>query len=88
MRIGIVTEQASENRVAATPVTVAKIRKLGYDVVVQAGAGAASSFPDDAYVEAGASVVDATVAWASDVVLKVEAPTPDEIGSTTSTDAP
>jgi len=62
MRIGIVAERAGETRVSATPETVAKIRGLGYDVVVEQGAGAASSFPDSAYVSAGAVVVDGDTA--------------------------
>ncbi len=78
-RIGIVAEQAGESRVAASPATVRKIVALGYDVVVEAGAGAASSFPDAAYAEAGASVVDAAAAWGADVVLKIVAPLEAEI---------
>ena len=78
-RIGIVAEAPGENRVAATPTTVPKLIALGYDVVVEAGAGAASSFPDAAYAASGATVVDGTTAWASPVVLKVNAPTPAEI---------
>lgn len=78
-RIGIVAEAPGENRVAATPTTVPKLLALGYEVVVEAGAGAASSFPDGAYSTAGASVVDSTTAWASPIILKVNAPTPDEI---------
>jgi len=78
-RIGIVAEAPGENRVAATPTTVPKLVALGYDVVVEAGAGAASSFPDAAYAASGASVVDAAEAWTSPVVLKVNAPTPGEI---------
>jgi NAD(P) transhydrogenase subunit alpha len=78
-RIGIVAEAPGETRVAATPTTVPKLVALGYDVVVEAGAGAASSFPDTAYAQAGATVVDGATAWAAPVVLKVNAPTPAEI---------
>ena len=78
-RIGIVAERPGENRVAATPTTVGKLRGLGYDVVVERGAGAASSLPDSAFDEAGAAVVDRTTAWAAPIVLKVDPPTPDEV---------
>lgn len=78
-RIGIVAERAGETRVAATPDTVTKIRELGYQVVVERGAGRASSFPDDRYAERGATLVDRAGAWGSDAVLKVVAPTDDEI---------
>lgn len=78
-RIGIVAEQPGETRVAATPTTVAKLVTLGYDVVVEAGAGAASAFPDAAYAESGAVVVDRSTAWAAPLVLKVDPPTPEEV---------
>jgi H+-translocating NAD(P) transhydrogenase subunit alpha len=68
-----------ETRVAATPATVTKLCAPGYDVVVEAGARAASSFPDEAYVEAGASVETAADAWQSDVVLRINAPTLEEL---------
>ncbi|KDA06819.1 NAD(P) transhydrogenase subunit alpha [Microbacterium sp. CH12i] len=79
MRIGIVKEQVGETRVAATPQTVGALRTLGYDVVVQSGAGVASAYPDDAYAAAGATIVDADEAWASSILLKVDAPTDAEI---------
>ncbi|QKJ20814.1 Re/Si-specific NAD(P)(+) transhydrogenase subunit alpha [Microbacterium hominis] len=78
-RIGIVAERPGENRVSATPQTVAKILALGYEVVVETGAGAASTFPDHAYADAGAGVVSKEEAWAAAVVLKVAPPTDDEI---------
>jgi H+-translocating NAD(P) transhydrogenase subunit alpha len=81
LRIGVPREtRARETRVAATPATVAKLRALGYDVVIEAGAGVAATFPDDAYAAAGAVVGTADDAWQADVVLRVNAPAPDEIG--------
>jgi H+-translocating NAD(P) transhydrogenase subunit alpha len=71
MIIGVLKEaQPGETRVAATPATVVQLLKLGYDVVVDPGAGVASSFSDEAYVAAGATVGDALQA---DVVLGVNA---------------
>ncbi|GAA1586974.1 Re/Si-specific NAD(P)(+) transhydrogenase subunit alpha [Kribbella sancticallisti] len=71
MLIGIVREaRGGETRVAATPATVVELVKLGYDVVVEPGAGALSSFPDDAYVGAGARLGDPLPA---DVVFGVNA---------------
>ena len=79
--IGVPREtRARETRVAATPATVTKLVGLGYDVVVETGAGAASSFPDEAYAEAGRGVGTADEAWRADVVLRVNAPAPEEIG--------
>jgi NAD(P) transhydrogenase subunit alpha len=81
VRIGVPREtKARETRVAATPATVTKLVGLGYDVVVESGAGQASSFPDAAYTEAGASVGTADEAWQADVVLRVNAPATEEIG--------
>ncbi|WP_308471425.1 hypothetical protein [Arthrobacter sp. Y81] len=79
-RIGIVAELGQETRVAATPVTVGKLLELGYEVVVEKGAGEAASFRDDAYEAAGALIVGADEAWGSDVVLRVNPPTEEEIG--------
>nr|WP_280790873.1 Re/Si-specific NAD(P)(+) transhydrogenase subunit alpha [Blastococcus sp. CT_GayMR19] len=81
LHIGVPREnKARETRVAATPETVTKLVGLGYDVVVETGAGAASSFPDEAYAGAGAAVGTAAEAWEADVVLRVNAPAADEIG--------
>ena len=72
MLIGVLKEaQAGETRVAATPATVAQLLKLGYEVVVESGAGDASSFADDAYEEAGATIGDPL---AADIVFGVNAP--------------
>ncbi len=82
MIIGIPREShAGETRVAATPQTVGQLLKLGYSVVVESGAGAASSFADSAYVEAGAEIGDTKEALSADVVLKVNAPTDEEIAA-------
>ena len=80
MQIGVPREsRPRETRVAATPKTVGQLVGLGYDVVVEAGAGAVASFSDEAYAAAGARVVDAEQAWGSDVVHKVNAPSDEEI---------
>jgi NAD(P) transhydrogenase subunit alpha len=77
-QIGVAAEStAGETRVAATPATVRHLRTLGYDVVVESEAGTASGFSDAAYVEAGARI---GAAWRADVVLKVNAPSREEIG--------
>ena len=81
MRIGVPAEsRPGETRVAATPTTVGQLVGLGYEVVVASGAGLRSSFPDEAYAAAGATVLPGEQVWASDVVLKVNAPSEDEIG--------
>ena len=80
MLIGVPKERLpNEARVAATPKTVEQLIKLGFTVAVESGAGKLASFDDAAFVAAGASVTDAVNVWQSDIVLKVNAPTDDEI---------
>jgi NAD(P) transhydrogenase subunit alpha len=75
--IGVLKEaRPGETRVSATPATVPGLLKLGYEVVVQAGAGDASSFPDEAYVEAGASIGDPL---AADIVFGVNPPSSEQL---------
>ena len=80
MRIGIPEEiQDNENRVAATPDTIQKLIKLGYDIVIESEAGKNASFDDAAYTEAGAEITERSDVWSSDIVMKVNPPTDEEI---------
>jgi NAD(P) transhydrogenase subunit alpha len=83
MQIGIPAEiRGGETRVAATPETVKKYAAKGlHAVLVQSGAGKGASIPDDAYREAGASIVtDAAELYGqSRIVLKVRSPEPGEL---------
>ncbi|WP_040160131.1 Re/Si-specific NAD(P)(+) transhydrogenase subunit alpha [Mobilicoccus massiliensis] len=82
MIIGVPRErQPGETRVAATPKTVEQMRKLGYDVVVETGAGALAKIADGSYAEAGARIGDAYDAWGADIVFAVNAPADDEIAA-------
>jgi NAD(P) transhydrogenase subunit alpha len=83
MRIGVPKETAEgEKRVATVPDVVEKLIKLGFTVAVESGAGDAANFADDTYRAAGAEVLGtATELWAtSDIVFKVRAPDPGEVG--------
>jgi len=77
--IGVPRETAAgEKRVATVPEVVEKLKKLGFRVAVQSGAGDAANFPDDAYRAAGAEVVQDV--WSSaDIIFKVRAPSSEEI---------
>ncbi|MYM29702.1 NAD(P) transhydrogenase subunit alpha [Duganella sacchari] len=78
MRISIPAEtRPGETRVAATPETVKKLAAK-HQVVVQSGAGVSASVTDEAYVAAGAQIVQAAEVWAADVILKVRAPNAEE----------
>ena len=80
MRIGIPREtRDSETRVAATPETVKKYVAAGHEVFVEKDAGLAAHFSDQAYEQAGAKIVDAAQALSSALILKVRAPSADEL---------
>jgi alanine dehydrogenase len=76
MRIGVPTEiKKDENRVAMTPAGAFSLVKSGHEVYIQRGAGLGSSFRDEEYVQAGASIVEtAEEAWSMDMVMKVKEP--------------
>ena len=75
MRIGVPREiKDRENRVAMTPAGASTLVQAGHEVLVEAGAGAGAGFADEQYLNAGASLVAAADAWASDLVVKVKEP--------------
>src|SRR2546430_5551045 len=77
MRIGVVRETApGERRVALVPETVGRLAKSGNEVIVERGAGEASSFPDRMYTEAGGTIGNA---WDAELVLKVAKPSDEEL---------
>ncbi|MBO0890991.1 MAG: NAD(P) transhydrogenase subunit alpha [Acidothermales bacterium] len=79
MTVGVVKEAAAgERRVALVPEVVDRVRGLGADVVVEAGAGAAAHFPDEDYAARDARVVPGEQVYAdADVVVCVTTPQPD-----------
>jgi NAD(P) transhydrogenase subunit alpha len=80
MKFGVPKETRSgERRVAAVPETVRKLSERGAQFVIESGAGLAAAVPDQAYADAGATVVADNTPWEADVVLKVRPPTPEEI---------
>lgn len=77
MKIGVPKEtRAGERRVAATPESIGRLKKLGFEILVESDAGAGASFYDADYVNAGATVVaDPRTLWSqADIVLKVQPP--------------
>tara|TARA_Y100001960_G_scaffold172292_1_gene180611 strand:+ start:151 stop:1701 length:1551 start_codon:yes stop_codon:yes gene_type:complete len=79
MQIGVPREiLAGETRVAASPKSVEQLLKLGFDVVVESGAGELASFDNTAFESAGAKVVSKDEVWQSDLIFKVNAPISDE----------
>ncbi|MEM7708891.1 MAG: Re/Si-specific NAD(P)(+) transhydrogenase subunit alpha [Pseudomonadota bacterium] len=82
MKIGVPKETyAGELRAAVTPEVVTQLLKLGFEVMIEAGAGEAASFSDDAYTDAGAGVAAnaESLFGEADIVLKVRGPDGGEI---------
>jgi NAD(P) transhydrogenase subunit alpha len=82
MKVGVAKETApGERRVALVPEALGKLTAAGLEVLVEAGAGAGAAFPDQAYADAGATVVSTGELYKqSDVILRIQKPTADEIG--------
>ena len=77
MKIGVIKEiHIGEKRVATTPDVTRKLIKLGFEVIVESGAGAGANYADSLYEEAGARIAkNAELTWAeSDLVIKVRPP--------------
>lgn len=80
MDVGIPAElDINENRVSATAQTVSQLIKLGYGVLVEAGAGERAAQPNEGYIAAGAEMTDAAGAWGCDVVFSVSKPTESQL---------
>ena len=72
MKVAVVKERcANERRVALVPGALAPLQKAGCQILVESGAGLAAGYPDEAYVEKKAEIVDAATAMQADVVLGV-----------------
>ena len=81
-KIGVPKEiYNNEARVAATPDTVKKLQKLGFEVLIQSGAGESANFTDEAYEKAGCKIIsDAQSLWEeASIILKVRAPQDHEV---------
>jgi NAD(P) transhydrogenase subunit alpha len=83
MKIAILKERRPhETRVAATPETVKKLKALGAEITIEAGAGVAAAYTDQAYLDAGANIVAdaASAVAASDIIFKIQRPMSAEEG--------
>ncbi len=81
-RVGIPKEiYPNEARVAATPDTAEKLQKLGFEILVESGAGEAANFSDESYQKINCQILpDAASLWEqADVILKVRAPLTSEV---------
>ena len=83
MKVGVVKETApGERRVALVPEALAKLTAAGLEILVESGAGAGALIPDQAYVDAGATIVSSSKLYdQSDLILRVQKPSKSEIKS-------
>ncbi len=82
MKVGIPKELLqSELRVAATPKTVERLKKQGFEVLIESGCGLKAKFANEEYISAGAEVIGTAseLYSKSDIILKVQPPTEAEI---------
>jgi NAD(P) transhydrogenase subunit alpha len=84
MKVGVARETAAgERRVALVPETLGRLKTAGLEILVERGAGAGSAIPDQAYADAGATIVSTDDLYAqSDVILRVQKPSAEEIAKT------
>ena len=72
LTVGVPRETApGERRVALVPAVIASIRKIGFDVAIERGAGTEAGFPDAEFEKQGARITDRAGAFAADVLLQV-----------------
>jgi H+-translocating NAD(P) transhydrogenase subunit alpha len=83
MKVGVAKETApGERRVALVPEALGKLQAAGLELLVESGAGAGALIPDQAYADAGATIVSRGDLYArSDVVLRVQKPSESEVGA-------
>jgi NAD(P) transhydrogenase subunit alpha len=81
MKIGVAKETApGERRVALVPEVLGKLTAAGLEVLVEHGAGDGAAIPDQAYVEAGATIVSSVELYGqSDAILRVQKPSESEV---------
>jgi len=81
MKVGVARETAhGERRVALVPEALGKLTAAGLEILVEAGAGAGALIPDQAFSEAGATVVSTADLYATaDVILRIQKPSADEV---------
>ena len=80
MIIGIPKETKNkESRVAMAPDSIKKLSNLGYDVYIESGAGIESSYTDQHYIDAGATIKNLESIYTSDIIIKINSLSIDEL---------
>ena len=74
MRLGVLKEPVGENRVSVVPNSYKKLNKLGFELIVESGAGEISHYSDNEYQSTGFTVSDKTSVLESDIVVSISMP--------------
>ena len=83
MKLGVPKEPEGETRVGIVPSSMKKLTRAGFEVYIEAGAGLAANYADQAYTDAGAHVVSRAEALACENIVCIRFPGVDGIGSGT-----
>jgi NAD(P) transhydrogenase subunit alpha len=83
MKVGVARETAAgERRVALVPEALGKLTAAGLEILVEAGAGTGAAIPDQAFTDAGATIVSTDQLYAgADVILRVQKPAGPEVSN-------
>src|SRR5207249_1174466 len=83
MKVGVAKETApGERRVALVPEVLGKLTAAGIDILVEQGAGSGAAIPDQAFADAGATIVNSDELYGqSDAILRVQKPSPSEVSA-------
>ena len=74
MRIGVVKESQGESRVAIVPGSMKKLKKAGFEVVIESGSGVLSNYLDNEYTDAGAEVSTRENALSCPIIISIGLP--------------
>ena len=74
MKLGVITEPEGENRVAIVPNSIPKLNKVGFEVLVESGAGTSSNYSDAEFESKGASVTSRGDALSADILVTIHMP--------------
>ena len=81
MKLGVITEPEGENRVAIVPNSIPKLNKVGFEVLVESGAGAHSNYSDAEFESKGASVTSRGDALSADILVTIHMPDSSQLKS-------
>ena len=74
MRLGVLKEPQGENRVSIVPSSIKKLKKSGFQVQVESGAGELSHHSDSEYLDSGGEICNRSTAMTADIIISISMP--------------